>query len=55
LATITPSNTVAAVIPGDFNYDGKLDMLIVTQTSQTPVTTNLEYFFRTDDSPYFGR
>jgi integrin alpha FG-GAP repeat containing protein 1 len=54
LVTITRSNTVAAVIPGDFNYDGKTDLLIVTQTSQTPVTTNLEYFFRTDDAPYFG-
>jgi len=46
LATIKPDNKIVAVIPGDYDYDGKLDLLLVTQTSSGG-STQLLYYIQT--------
>jgi len=43
LATIEPEYKIVGVIPGDYNYDGKLDLLLVTQTSSADSTQLLYY------------
>lgn len=56
LTSIKLNENIVSVIPGDFNYDGKLDLLVTTQSSSsTDPETYLKYFFRTSDSPYFGK
>jgi len=42
------------VIPGDFDYDGKLDLLLVTQNSAGD-STQLLYYIQSNSSPYFGK
>jgi len=55
LTTLEFQQNVAAVIPGDYNYDGNLDLLVVTQSPGTAnPETYLKFFFRNKASPFFG-
>jgi len=46
-------NSVASVIPADYNYDGKLDLLVIT-TSSDGEETYFEYFFNNQQTPLFN-
>ena len=44
---------IDSAIPGDYNYDGLLDLLIIS-SAQGSKQTNLEYYFRQTEFPYFS-
>lgn len=52
--TIPVSSNIASVIPADYNYDGQLDLLIITVDSTEDPNSYLNYFFRTQTAPFFG-
>ena len=47
------NNNIASIIPADYNYDGQLDLLVITVDSSEDPNTYLNYFFRTQTGPYF--
>lgn len=53
LMDLTFTDPIDSVIPGDYNYDGLLDLLLVS-ADQDKKQTNLQYFFRKKASPFFG-
>lgn len=46
-------NPIAAVIPGDYNYDGLLDLLVITIDTTSNPNSAMGYYFRTQEEPYF--
>ena len=44
---------IDSVIPGDYNYDGLLDLLVISSV-QGGKQTNLAYYFRQTEFPYFS-
>lgn len=54
LVSFTVDKNIASVIQGDFNYDGQLDLLVITVDSTDSPNSYLQYYFRTQDYPFFG-
>jgi hypothetical protein len=54
LVTFSVTDNIASVIPGDLNYDGQLDLLIITVDSTDEPNSYINYFFRTQSAPFFG-
>lgn len=52
--TFAVGNPISAVMPGDYNYDGLLDLLVITVGTSSGSSSNIGYFFRTQSEPFFG-
>jgi len=42
-----------SVSTGDFNFDGRLDLLVTTQNTETKKNT-VRYYLRSEKAPYYG-